>query len=442
MRESGGGFLPEREKVLILHFFFLRSKEGGNKDPDSVRKNSIAAQALFVLMSFLPSTRGAGGQSLEGGRDSQATLNLTIRDLRRRNRQCSSLRPLRHLCASHSDPVSTREESHDEEDPASRMKEPNNRRRALLLSGAGLVLSAAASASTSSSPPPPPPPPPPPRPSSSSSASLDSIRSAYDLYSSDYDSLDGGALADLLGFTRLRRRAVGLARGRVLELAVGTGLSLPLYYTEGASSSSAAAASAAAAAAASASASASPLPLPPAAVTSLTAVDLSPGMLSVASRRIEALGLGAAAAAAAGGGSGSSSSPAPRLPPPVLVAPDGAALPFADSSFDTVLDAFSLCVFPDPLRALREARRVLEKERGRLVVVEHARALPSSKSGALLSLYQDATAGLIASSRGGGKGCVWNQDVPRMLAEAGFEIEEEERAAGGTVGLFVCRVRQ
>lgn len=93
-------------------------------------------------------------------------------------------------------------------------------------------------------------------------------------------------------------------------------------------------------------------------------------------------------------------------------------------------------MFPDPLGALKEARRVLDRERGRLVIVEH------SRGASLLGLYQDATAGLIASSRGGWKGCVWNQDVPRLLAEEGFEVEEEERVAGGTVGLFVCRVRQ
>ena len=354
---------------------------------------------------------------MEGGRDSQATLNLALRDRqrrrRRRHRHCPPLRPLRHLRASNSDPFSTREAKNEIEDPASRIKEANSRRRALLLSGAGLVLSTAASSSSSASPPSSSS-----QPSSSSSpppASLDSIRSAYDRYSSDYDSLDGGALADLLGFTRLRRKAVSLARGKVLELAVGTGLSLPLYYEEEDS----------------------------AAVTSLTAVDLSPGMLSVASKRVQALGLRAAGAAAAGSSSSSSSSPPPSpprlLPPPVLVAADAAALPFADSAFDTVVDTFSLCVFPEPLKALKEARRVLEKQRGRLVVVEHSRAPPSNRA---LALYQDATAGLIAGSGGGGKGCVWNQDVPRLLREAGFEVEEEERVAGGTVGLFVCRVRR
>ena len=337
-------------------------------------------------------------------RDSQVTLNLALRE-RRRNRQCSSLRspsrPLRHLCASNYDPISTREASHDTKDPASRIKKANSGRRTLLLSGAGLVFSASASASASSPP-----------------LSLDSIRSAYDSYSSDYDSLDGGALADLLGFTRLRKKAVGLARGRVLELAVGTGLSLPLYYDERSSSSPSSSSSPRSSSSSSV-------------VTSLTAVDLSPGMLSVASRRIEDLGLGRSRE----GGSSSPSSSSP--PPPVLVAADAASLPFADSSFDTVLDTFSLCVFPEPLKALKEARRVLEKATGKLVLVEHSRVADNEA----LALYQDATAGLIASSRGGGKGCVWNQDVPWLLGEAGFEVEAEERVAGGTVGLFVCRVK-
>ena len=266
--------------------------------------------------------------------------------------------------------------------------------------------SASPSASLAAAPSPPPP------------SSLDSIRSAYDSYSSDYDSLDGGALADLLGFTRLRGKAVGLARGRVLELAVGTGLSLPLYYDDGGPPASSPRSSSSV-------------------VTSLTAVDLSPGMLSVASRRVEDLGLGRRERRGTEGGSSSGSASSSSLPPPVLVAADAASLPFADDEFDTVVDTFSLCVFPEPLRALREARRVLEKSAGRLVLVEHTRV----SSNRALALYQDATAALIASSGGGGKGCVWNQDVPKLLSEAGFEVEAEERVAGGTVGLFVCRVK-
>jgi ubiquinone/menaquinone biosynthesis C-methylase UbiE len=103
------------------------------------------------------------------------------------------------------------------------------------------------------------------------------------------------------------------ATGRVLEVAIGTGRSLPFYLV----------------------------------ATSLTGVDVSPEMLALARRRAEARGL-----------------------PVDLMEGDAGALPVEDASFDTVVCSLSLCTIPDPEVAIGEMKRALVPG-GRLLLLDH-----------------------------------------------------------------------
>lgn len=103
------------------------------------------------------------------------------------------------------------------------------------------------------------------------------------------------------------------ARGRVLEVAIGTGRSLPCY---------------------------------PADVT-ITGIELSPAMLAIARQRAGDLGRDV-----------------------TLREGDAEHLPFDDASFDTVTCALALCSIPSPVAAVGEMRRVLAPG-GRLLLLDH-----------------------------------------------------------------------
>jgi ubiquinone/menaquinone biosynthesis C-methylase UbiE len=114
-----------------------------------------------------------------------------------------------------------------------------------------------------------------------------------------------------------RERVLSPARGRVLEIGIGSGLNLPLY----------------------------------------------------GSRVDEVLGLDPAARLIA-----MARDAAARLKIPVtLIARSAESIPIENASFDTVVSTWSLCSIPDPVAALREMRRVL-KPGGRLLFVEHGLA--------------------------------------------------------------------
>jgi len=130
------------------------------------------------------------------------------------------------------------------------------------------------------------------------------------------------ALYDFFGarmekhFAEHRREALAHAQGRVLEIGGGTGFNLPHYPSD---------------------------------VDELVVTEPAPGMLERARRRAATTDL------------------------PVTVGQASAeALPFEDSSFDTVVSTLVLCSVDDVDRALAEIHRVL-RPGGQLIFVEHVR---------------------------------------------------------------------
>jgi ubiquinone/menaquinone biosynthesis C-methylase UbiE len=121
------------------------------------------------------------------------------------------------------------------------------------------------------------------------------------------------AFFDRRWFTGGREWLTARARGRVLEVAVGTGRNLPHYPVD----------------------------------VTLTGVDLSPRMLAVARRRAADLGRDID-----------------------LREGDAEQLPFPDASFDAVVCALALCSIPAPPAAIAEMRRVLVPG-GRLLLLDH-----------------------------------------------------------------------
>jgi ubiquinone/menaquinone biosynthesis C-methylase UbiE len=103
------------------------------------------------------------------------------------------------------------------------------------------------------------------------------------------------------------------AHGRVLEVAIGTGRSLPYYQAD----------------------------------ATVTGIELSPAMLAIARGRAADLDRDVD-----------------------LREGDAEHLPFDDASFDTVTCALALCTIPDPDAAIAEMKRVLIPG-GRLLLIDH-----------------------------------------------------------------------
>lgn len=118
-------------------------------------------------------------------------------------------------------------------------------------------------------------------------------------------------------FLPYRKRVIGTAAGRVLEIGIGSGLNLP-FYTDRA--------------------------------TQVVGLEPSEKLVGMTRRM-------------------SKKAPVPLS----LQAGSAEAIPFEEASFDTVVTTWTLCTIPGVHTALREMRRVL-KPGGRLLFAEHGAA--------------------------------------------------------------------
>lgn len=116
-------------------------------------------------------------------------------------------------------------------------------------------------------------------------------------------------------FKDWRSKLIAHARGKILEIGVGTGKNFPYYPKD----------------------------------ADITGIDIADKMLPFARKRADGLGLAIK-----------------------LIEGDVQALSFPDNSFDTAIATFVFCSVPDPILGLRELRRVVKPD-GQILLLEHVR---------------------------------------------------------------------
>ena len=160
--------------------------------------------------------------------------------------------------------------------------------------------------------------------------------------------------------TKQRAKIIPLAKGRVLEVGIGSGLNLPHYN--------------------------------PAQVERVIGVDPDDHIWTRSQRRrntadfpVERIGL------------------------------SGENIPMESDSVDTVVITYSLCTIPDPVQALREMRRILKSD-GEILFCEHGRAPDHN-----IAKWQKRIDPFWSKLAGG---CQSGRDIPSLITQAGLKTIE------------------
>ncbi len=164
-------------------------------------------------------------------------------------------------------------------------------------------------------------------------------------------------------FQYQRKKVVPLAKGRVLEIGIGSGLNMPFYD--------------------------------PTKVECVWGLDPSRQMRKIAERR------------------------ASELPFEVdFIGLSGEEIPLEKNDADTILVTYTLCTIPKVIQALNEMHRVL-KPGGELIFSEHGKAPDEN-----IRKWQERI-NPIWSYFGGG--CQLNRPIPSIIEEGGFKIQNIDK---------------
>ena len=118
---------------------------------------------------------------------------------------------------------------------------------------------------------------------------------------------------EVFGMSGLRRKLIEKASGKVLEIGIGTARNLKYYNEE----------------------------------CEIIGIDYSKEMLEIAKKKADRLGM--------------------KIK---LKKMNAEKLEFRKGEFDTIVDTLGLCTYPNPIKALREMKRVCKKN-GRILLLEH-----------------------------------------------------------------------